>query len=201
MIFPAKLDHLPRAGGLPVPWVALWSAEQGTAFLRDEFPQGKKHPCVAHEERIGEGRPVFGKTSQVRQRRAMLQGLCQVCGRRLSRQFACLETSHERWASRRGALPVPVLTESPTCATCAVASLEICPGLKGLRFVEVLRHVLIMQFVRPVGDPALDGMFDPLTLADFPEGGAVGYMKYAVTESAPWAPPSLAELLRKEGRP
>jgi hypothetical protein len=181
---PAKITHLARVGGLPVPWVALWSAEEGTAFLAEEIYDGKPSLCVSHLEALGEGTARLGMMSQLRQRRAMRLGLCQVCGKPMTRRYVALSTSGERIKLGRSG-SFPLLIEPPACATCASIALAHCPGVRGRTFVELLDLILVQQIVRPLGDPAQDSMFLPLTPADFPSSGAVGYIKYAVTKHRP----------------
>lgn len=179
--YPGKLSHLPRAGTLPVPWVAIWSEEEGTACLTQEIYGGKPFVCLSHRLARGKGRPILGKMSQVRQRRCILDGRCQVCGELMVKRYVAIETSHEDLPGYG-----PVLVEPPACATCARVALAVCPGLRGRgRFVEMLDSIPILQFIAPIGDPEKDAMFHPLQRADFPPNGAVGYIKYAVTRARP----------------
>ncbi|MDT3395625.1 hypothetical protein RKE29_02995 [Streptomyces sp. B1866] len=133
---------------LPVPYAARWSAERaamrgvltvrpdgrGLAY-RDEAPADRDRHGVLWArltEAQGEGRPDFGSLHTVRQRRAMFDMLCQVCGgpaSRTSRGWLFLvqrpETAEESADWPEGLLS----TKPPVCEPCAALAARYCPHL------------------------------------------------------------------------
>lgn len=181
-----KLAALPHVGRLPVPWVAMWSSEEGTVYLDRQRMLGKDYLAVMHRQARGEGQAMLGHMSWVRQRQALLEDRCQVCGERVGRRYVALHTSGqsmESYARRYDRASVPLLTEPWACATCAAASLRLCPGVRGRTFHLLQEWELVATVVRPIGDAAKDTPFLPLTRAEFPAGGAVGYLKIAVRKA------------------
>ena len=89
---PDHLRHLPVFNGRPVPWVAIWSGERlgphmligryglvpskGERYVRREFDMWMLSGPTKRE-----GTPDFGSTHSARQRKAMREQRCQVCGR------------------------------------------------------------------------------------------------------------------------
>lgn len=182
MKLPPRLARRPLVGRVPVPWVALWSAEAGTASIGRLSPSDPT-PAL-FERQVEEGEPRFGEMSWTRQRRAVLEGRCQVCAGRLTRSYVALDTANQAIDLGHG-LRAWLLSEPACCATCARVTMTLCPGIRGRRFVELVRFQAVGSFVRPCGDPVADAVFAPLTAADFPARGALAHVKLAVITVRP----------------
>jgi hypothetical protein len=93
MWLPEHLRHLPIFDGKPVPWVAIWTAERRgptMTLARDGLVPVDRRDGYARQEfgvwciagpTLTEGTPEFGSTHSARQRKAMRELRCQVCGR------------------------------------------------------------------------------------------------------------------------
>jgi len=123
---PTFLQHLPIRRGLPVPWVASWSSE-GQSTVRYDPLVGR----VAYftKGRPGRGTPVFGVMNAERQRRAVLHGVCQICGDEihehgfLPNHPGLVETTDNHGGQ--------YLIEPPCCEPCARWAALGCPGIAG----------------------------------------------------------------------
>jgi hypothetical protein len=142
-------------GGAVVPYVGSWSGEElrptsvvnrpgggvgyadETLLDRDEW--GVLWTRIA--SRIGSGKPLFTKLHPVRQRRAMLRLLCQVCARPADRaeQGVLWVLPTDYVADGRG-WPDDIRTiQPPLCTPCARLSIGLCPALRP-DFVAVRAH-------------------------------------------------------------
>lgn len=131
-------------GGLPVPYVAAWSAEtahapvvvrhrtgHGIGFA-DEGPFDRDADGVLWIRQPiarGSGRPLFPTIHALRQRRAVSRMLCQVCG------ADTLEQNPERqlFVLKDVGRPVEegeLTTAAPVCPPCAPIAVEHCPHLR-----------------------------------------------------------------------
>lgn len=134
---------LPQFRGAPVPWVTRWSSEVQTIkwgvqmrrdgphlLYQDGMPEYRdEHGVLWQREGLGRhGEPEWSAVNAYRQRKAMLRGLCQICGQKIEdKPIRWLlgidqveEIDPERW-----------ITQSPpTCNGCVELSLELCPNLK-----------------------------------------------------------------------
>lgn len=113
-------------GGVPVPWTVSWTAEE-PLFLDHCAVAGRLALCQA--QRPGEGKPQFGKPHAIRQRVAIAEGLCDLCGRPLAATTK-ISLSHAR-VRLDGALGACVMQVEPLLhRPCALVSLDHCPSLK-----------------------------------------------------------------------
>lgn len=129
--------------GLQVPWVTRWTNEvpDGAKFdvidelgginLRytDGIEFRDDHGVLWQREGIGRGgEPQFAHVSAHRQRAAMRQRRCQVCGHRISDQPI-------RWLMDPGQLThlddgTALTVSPPTCSSCVDVALNACPHLR-----------------------------------------------------------------------
>lgn len=124
------LDHLRRdRRGLPVPYINAWGAESvergrvevdplvgGPAWFVDDYGD----------------EPDFTRQNPQRQRRCMVEGLCQVCGKPVpwSRRNLVVADLSVKWqyvAERR--CVVPVVAEPWLCDRCCAIAVDWCPAL------------------------------------------------------------------------
>jgi hypothetical protein len=146
---PQKLTE-PRSGatyrGGPVPYVTAWNSERlpartkvitrpltGIGYL-DETPDDRDEHGVLWRRvpsSPGVGRPEFGNIHTPRQREAMRDLLCQVCGGpadQTSEGLLWLLKDHRTdwpgWPHRMG------VTEPPICLPCAQTARRHCPALR-----------------------------------------------------------------------
>ncbi len=124
------LDHLPRdRRGLPVPYVNAWG-DEATAVIRVAFDRLVDGPAVFVEDH-GDV-PDFTRQNQQRQRRCMVEGLCQVCGKPVpwSRRNLVVAALSVKWQwvgeLRR---EVPVIAEPWLCDRCCEIAVRWCPAL------------------------------------------------------------------------
>lgn len=132
-------------GGSVVPYVASWTSETmldtpvvnrptgGIAYAdetsvdRDEWDV----LWVRMTARIGVGRPLFAKLHPLRQRRAMLRMLCQVCGQPAGRtERGHLWLTPEPASGSVEQLEGAPVTLPPVCLPCARLSVRVCPALR-----------------------------------------------------------------------
>jgi hypothetical protein len=137
------LDHLRRdRRGLPVPWVNAWGAESAAAarVAPDQLVDGEL--AMFHDD-YGDV-PDFTRQSPQRQRRAMIEGLCQVCGKPVpwSRRNLVVADLAVDWVwaaeSRR---EVATVTEPWLCDRCCEIAVHWCPALIRRRRGDVMRVV------------------------------------------------------------
>jgi hypothetical protein len=210
---PSGVARLPRTpGGLPVPYVASWSSEQGKPSLRPE-PRleriGFDGPATYYGGAVGVGRPVLGEMQPERQREVTLEQLCQVChGPAHPRAIRKQEPPFDhpllladiRIASSApdavGALgdsllvdgkPRPLIFEPWVCPPCLRYALLVCPGLIRRSGAphdgeRFFRPLRVLR-VRDARPVAVTARLDDL-------GGAiaVAYVKLAVLACQPQTP-------------
>lgn len=148
---PDSLAHLPRdRNGLPVPWTASWSSEHWATARAEARIDNRL--CLFTAGRPGRGTPILGAMNEPRQREAMLEGLCQVCGRPLDedRWLPLLE-----WHAHTDS-GIPVTSDPPCHLACAKFTLIACPVLaqRGGRIVRLGRTRLLAQLVDPSRAPS-----------------------------------------------
>lgn len=128
-------------GKVPVPWTVSWTGEE--RFFVSICPHADR-PAICQAIAPGEGKPQFGKPHAQRQREAVANSICDVCGKPLALRTK-VSLSHAR--------PVPhsangfeILQVEPLLhKECAALSLKHCPsllrdiGAGTLRVRQVLR--------------------------------------------------------------
>lgn len=144
---PAIIDALPKdRRGFPIPWVADWSSGSKKSFSVHEVGPGLPYGRDDCDCTPGVGEPILGRQCPVRQRQAMTERLCQVCG------LGILATEDLHFL---GGDTIKVYVEPPLHAECAAYSLQVCPGIvrrEGMS-VHVARNVeLCHQFIVFQGD-------------------------------------------------
>jgi hypothetical protein len=116
---PARLRHVPHLGHMPVPWVTCYADRP---FHAVEGPLGTTMGCDCTH---GLGAPGLGKQCPTRQRRAMLERRCNVCGTRITgiAIFAGV------FAAELDGEPVVITAEAAVHPQCLAYSALVCPGL------------------------------------------------------------------------
>ena len=171
----AAVAH-PDGTPVTVPYITQWSAEQMSSMPVVPTRRGIAYPNERPGDRDthgvlwtrvgslpGQGRPEYGKVHARRQRRAMTQLLCQVCGQRAHRNgegilwLVCEDPgSPETW-------PDPLLiSDPPVCTRCAPRAVRLCPSLR--RQYTALR-VSAYDLVGVRGFLYLPGHTDPVGVA------------------------------------
>lgn len=113
-------------GNAPVPYTVLWSSEEPPFIGAD--PVAPNRPSVCNSTSPGEGRPMFGKPHMQRQREAVANGLCDICGKTLKGRTK-VSLSHAR--ERIGADGLCVMQVEPLLhKECAALALRYCPSLR-----------------------------------------------------------------------
>lgn len=191
---PSTMARLPLGRNrLPVPYVAAWSTERWHA-IRHEPLVG--HVAIFTAGRHGRGRPLFGVTNEPRQRACVIQRLCGVCGQEIDGPgWLPLHPRLIEAQTDIGGRQCDVTHEPPCCFPCAHWSATGCPAI-GNRTPSLLRvgaYLLIAQRVDPSLAPSNhDRRFDGTDNVTERErlgriarhhGGAVGYVKLAITDA------------------
>jgi hypothetical protein len=81
------------------------------------------------DEAQGVGKPLFGKPHAQRQRRAMAEGLCDLCGKSLAARTR-VSLSHARVRHNGAEGPAVLQVEPLLHRECAAVSMRHCPSLK-----------------------------------------------------------------------
>jgi len=134
--------------GLIVPWITLWSGEVvspqstfvdlGVDRLRYSDPQDDDTfmDVLWRRElnRQGSGGPIWGQVHARRQRQAMLEHRCQVCGEALPSTNVPWLMPRAEWDNN---LPQLSCTNNPpTCERCWPIAAARCPHLRAKGFVK-----------------------------------------------------------------
>ena len=116
-----------RFGAAAVPWTVSWTAEE--KLFVGLCPHARRRAlCMPHAP--GEGKPRFGKPHSNRQRAAIAQALCDLCGKPLKNQTK-VSLSHARYNSIAALGGTGILQVEPLLhRACAAESLKFCPSLK-----------------------------------------------------------------------
>lgn len=117
-----------RFGATAVPWTVAWTGEEAS-FRVEACPFADRRPAICQHEAPGIGKPRFGKPHWQRQRQAIAQYLCDLCGRPL-KLATKVSLSHARPVGH-GANGLAILQVEPLLhRACAAESLKHCPSLK-----------------------------------------------------------------------
>jgi hypothetical protein len=137
------LDHLRRdRRGLPVPWINAWGAESVEAT--DVRPDPVVGGALAAFHLDHGDVPDFTRQAPQRQRQAMIEGLCQVCGKPVpwSRRNLVVADLAVDWVwSPERRREVPTMTEPWLCDRCCAIAVDWCPALIRRRRGDVMRVV------------------------------------------------------------
>jgi hypothetical protein len=120
------VPQLLRYGGVPVPWTVSWSAEERLFLAYCAYAGGL---ALCQPEARGEGKPAFGKPHAIRQRRAVYEGRCDLCGKPLAARTK-VSLSHARPRANAAAIGDILQVEPLLHKECAARSLRHCPSLK-----------------------------------------------------------------------
>ena len=114
---PPAVSSLPRdKRGYPIPWISEWEAfDDSPGVIFDS----EGYALVGCGCEIGQGEPNLGKLCPARQRRAMRNKLCDVCGGTVDPPFIFM--------GKRGNL---CYSESALHIDCAVYSVQVCVAIR-----------------------------------------------------------------------
>lgn len=113
-------------GNTPVPYTVSWTAEERTFVAVCPHVQ---LPAICQDAAPGIGQPRFGKPHFGRQREAIAQGLCDICGKSLKIRTK-VSLSHARVRTNAARGPAILQVEPLLHRECAAESLRYCPSLK-----------------------------------------------------------------------
>jgi hypothetical protein len=151
-----QYDPTLLGGGAVVPYVSAWTGEDyaqpgimrrrnGGIGFTDEMLLDRDEWGVLWTRtpaRIGKGRPLFKKLHPRRQRRAMLDLLCQVCGQpadHTNQGALWLLPGNEIGDGSEGVVTI----YPPLCVPCARISVGMCPALRqGYRLLRARSRVI-----------------------------------------------------------
>lgn len=144
MNVPAFLEHLRRdSKGRPVPWINVWGPDEEDRFYLQDDPNASGDLAVWQRELPGD-QPDFTRQCLQRQRQAVRQGLCQVCGTPAPwpRLLVWSQMSYETVTLLDGRRQL-VITEPWLDTDCAAFALKRCPGLIRRRTAEDLSLIKV----------------------------------------------------------
>lgn len=177
--------------GIPVPYIAAWSSEResdvvGDGFVlrvdalsgqaqlryRDEQPTDRdSYGILWHRVAWspGVGRPAFADVHTARQRRAMNQALCQICGQKGQIWLAPALLWNAHLAENGRGAPYQT-ADPPVCRSCYRLAIRYCPELGRGHVVLAVRSWTISGVRGQVADPA--GGFGHPRIVDLPTAGS-----------------------------
>ncbi len=113
-------------GATAVPWTVGWTGEESFYIGQCQFT---RQPAICQAVAPGEGKPTFGKPHWNRQREAIAQSLCDLCGKSIKLSTK-VSLSHARPVGH-GANGLAILQVEPMLhRACAAESMKFCPSLK-----------------------------------------------------------------------
>jgi hypothetical protein len=113
-------------GNTAVPWTVQWTGEESFSVGPCRFA---RRPAICQATAPGVGKPTFGKPHWERQRQAIAQCLCDLCGKPL-KLATKVSLSHARPVGH-GAEGLAILQVEPLLhRECAAESMRHCPSLK-----------------------------------------------------------------------
>lgn len=122
-----QLPNVTRFGAAAVPFTASWTGEEQPFVGLCQY-SGRRALCMP--ENPGIGKPQFGKPHSCRQRQAIAQGLCDLCGKSLKiRTKVSLSHARERMNAAGGGTGI-LQVEPLLHRECALESMKFCPSLK-----------------------------------------------------------------------
>jgi len=142
---PAAVAALPITGaGLPVPFTTLYRPDDGRDVRYTV--SATRGPMCACKCKFGIGRALIGVQCVNRQRRAMRNRLCGVCGQSLHTGDDIIFVGQcEPFAPDGAAGPtIPATVEAPTHPACTVYSALTCPSL--MRDPDTTRLAVMSQY-------------------------------------------------------
>lgn len=153
---------------ITVPWNAAWSSEMRYEIRPCRWVQGNLAIWQPHTP--GEGKPIFAKPHNVRQRRSIAEMRCTVCGEKTP--------ENDRWWFKLGRFQEGwfMTTEAPVHHACAEFALTVCPHLKGREadLEPMPGNSYVLKAI--VGGPAVETDF---AVRPHPNQKVVGSLKIA----------------------
>lgn len=139
-------------GNTPVPFTVSWTGEERFHVGPCEHAGGRLAICQAIAP--GEGKPKFGSPHSQRQRKAIAEDLCDLCGRPLrNRTKVSLSHAAPRLNAARAG---DILQVEPLLhRECAARCIEFCPSLRRdiaagvLKIRRVARHQVQFAIMGP----------------------------------------------------
>lgn len=160
-----------------VPWIVGWSGEEHFELRPCRWVEGRVALWMPHLPNTG--RPNFAKPHTVRQRRAMAERRCSVCG-----EPAPID---DLWWFRKGRVEGRMFTttEPPLHRHCAEQALQLCPNLKGRGDALEPMPPGMITLMTLIGGPAVERDFG---LRIDPTRQVVGSIKLAWSLATPGLP-------------
>lgn len=124
---PPAVETLPKTSrGMPVPYITLYEKDGVDPHWTNlQAPGGAAIDCRCV---FGEGLPILGKQCLARQRKALAQGLCNVCGKRVEHDVFFVGGTE--MMPGLGRLSPWMGVEAPTHPRCLAYSAMTCPRLR-----------------------------------------------------------------------
>lgn len=121
------MSQVLRFGAAAVPWTVSWTSEEGQSL--EPCPYFDRQLALTQQQSPGVGKPLFGKPHSNRQRQAIAQCLCDLCGKSL-KIATKISLSHARPVPH-GAEGWAILQVEPLLHRwCAQESMRYCPSLR-----------------------------------------------------------------------
>lgn len=183
---PEQIARLPQANTAPVPWTVRWS--KGS----DHVVQRENGPVLVCTCKAGKGHPLFGSPCPNRQRQAVAERRCTVCGTPVEADQVCT------WPLADPA--TRYYFEAPAHAQCLAFALRTCPKLASIAhrsYVVQARDYLVWEH-RAIGTSPEGVVFEMVPFGE-PSSGVVE--RYALTPIDPEFTPAAVWLADQSQAP
>ncbi|SDD94190.1 hypothetical protein SAMN05216337_1017105 [Bradyrhizobium brasilense] len=114
-------------GNIEIPWTVSWTGEETQFVGRCKYAGGML--ALRMIEAPGVGKPQFKTPHSDRQRKCIVEGRCDLCGKHL-RLSTKVSLSHARVRSNGAEGPCVMQVEPLVHKPCALVCIEQCPALK-----------------------------------------------------------------------
>lgn len=127
---PRAVAELPRtASGMPVPYITDYEGPNGEDYGEVALVGDTAARILACRCTFGRGRPKIGHQCPHRQRKAVADRRCNVCGKRMSRRAELIFMGAATTDTHRYGPATAFSLEAPTHHDCAAYSALTCPRM------------------------------------------------------------------------
>jgi hypothetical protein len=120
------MNGLRMFGNAPVPFTVSWTGEDRSFVAPCPY---SNRPAICQTVAPGGGKPLFGKPHSQRQRQAIAESLCDLCGKPLKNRTK-VSLSHARMRSNGAEGPCIMQVEPLVHRECGTLCIRFCPSLK-----------------------------------------------------------------------
>lgn len=156
-----------------VPWTASWSSEERLFVAKCPYAMNK--PAICQPESPGFGRPLFATPHSIRQRKAIVECLCDLCGQPIAGDRISL--SFDRKVDVGFVQAEPLLH-----GDCAAISIKYCPHLKRHAAAGSICIRQVHQYQVAIARLTSDAVYQT-TGKLWPDGAVYGHAKILICDA------------------